>query len=337
MAFMEMQEALSVTYDPPKSTRSGDLVEINFNSSRGGLELAHDKIRIDIPGLGHAVREVWSLGQEANPAIEYGGEGPIVWGDTGTSFVCAAQMDDEDVLADRVAQLYRCALDVIKAKGYSHPYRIWNYIGNINAPNSRGLERYRDFCKGRAEGFDTSRTPFNDLPAGTGIGFASGGVTAIFFSSKQGRFFHIENPLQMPAYHYPDQYGPRSPSFARGTIHALSGEAHLFISGTASIRSHETIGSTVDEQLRITFENIETLIENGRLKLIGEGRRIRGGGFESAKIYVRHESDLRRVAARAREHFKLDAEQAPALLSDICRTDLLLEIEGVYKFSLYGN
>ncbi|MDP9587276.1 UNVERIFIED_ORG: chorismatase [Burkholderia contaminans] len=334
---MEIQETLNVTYDPPETMRYGELVEINFNSSRSGIKLEQGRIKIDIPGLGPIVREVWSLGQESKLPVEYGREDAIVWGDTGTSFVCAVQMDDEGVLASSVAQLYRRALDIIKAKGYSHPYRIWNYIGNINEPNSNGLERYRDFCKGRAEGFDTSKTPFNDLPAGTGIGFASGGVTAIFFSSRQGHFFHIENPLQMPAYHYPDQYGPRSPSFARGTIHALVGEARLFISGTASIRSHETIGSTVDEQLKITFENLETLVENGRQKLINEGRRIRGGHFESVKIYVRHERDLRYVANQVREHFQLGADLAPALLSDICRADLLLEIEGVYQFSLYEN
>ncbi|WP_175821637.1 hypothetical protein [Burkholderia sp. BCC0419] len=115
------------------------------------------------------------------------------------------------------------------------------------------------------------------------------------------------------------------------------GETRLFISGTASIRSHETIGSTVDEQLKITFENIETLVENGRQKLITEGRRIRGGHFESAKIYVRHERDLGYVADQVREHFPLGADLAPVLLSDICRADLLLEIEGVYQFSLYEN
>lgn len=60
-------------------------------------------------------------------------------------------------------------------------------------------------------------------------------------------------PLMWSKNSYPKQYGSRSPSFARGTLHLLSNKEKLYISGTASIRSHKTIGMTREEQLDITY------------------------------------------------------------------------------------
>ena len=72
---------------------------------------------------------------------------------------------------------------------------------------------------------------------------------------------NVENPLQMPAYEYPDTYGPRSPSFARATTVTTAGVASLYVSGTASIRGHRTVGATLEEQIKVTMENIDALLD----------------------------------------------------------------------------
>ncbi len=55
------------------------------------------------------------------------------------------------------------------------------------------------------------------MPAATGIGTSGEGVGFYFLTCRDGEraVKHVENS---PAYRYPLQYGPKSPSFARGTL-----------------------------------------------------------------------------------------------------------------------
>ena len=71
---------------------------------------------------------------------------------------------------------------------------------------------------GRAEAFSALADRFPQLSAATGIGTLSPGVDVAFLAAKPGRAVHLENPRQTPAYKYPSQYGPKSPSFARATF-----------------------------------------------------------------------------------------------------------------------
>jgi chorismatase len=115
----------------------------------------------------------------------------------------------------------------------------------------------------------------------------------------------------MPAYHYPGRYGPRSPSFARAS---RLPDGPLLISGTASILGHATAHpGDVAAQCRTTLDNLTTLAGDLR-------------SLQTVKVYVRHAEDL---AAVRRECAAAFGGAAAYLVTDLCRRDLLVEIEGV--------
>jgi chorismate lyase / 3-hydroxybenzoate synthase len=139
----------------------------------------------------------------------------------------------------------------------------------------------------------------------------------------------VENPRQISAYHYPKQYGAKSPTFARAVIVPFASGAVLLVSGTASIVGHETVHTgDVVAQTRETFANLEALIaEANRVSNHHFGR----AGFSFTKlalrIYVRHASDFARVREVVDAHPGARSTPRHEVRGDICRPDLLVEIE----------
>ena len=100
----------------------------------------------------------------------------------------------------------------------------------------------------------------------------------------------------------------------------------MHVSGTASIAGHETrhVGKLL-LQLEETLHNIETLLAAAP----GEAAKFPDlPAFDLFRVYLREASDLELV----REPLRRRIGPGPALHfveADICRADLLLEIEGV--------
>ena len=97
-----------------------------------------------------------------------------------------------------------------------HLHRIWNYVPQINEMQA-GLERYQQFNIGRWVAFEErfGRDLRSFMPAASAVGI-DGDHLAIVFTAGRHRPVFFENPSQVPAYHYPSDYGPRPPGFARG-------------------------------------------------------------------------------------------------------------------------
>ncbi|MFD0649055.1 hypothetical protein ACFQ2Y_10805 [Streptomyces malaysiensis subsp. malaysiensis] len=137
----------------------------------------------------------------------------------------------------------------------------------------------------------------------------------------------------MPAYHYPKRYGPRAPRFARATYlpsrAADGGGGQVFVSGTASVLGHETAheGDLV-KQCRLALENIELVISGGNLAAHGISAGHGLMALRNIKVYVRRAEDVPAVREICREAFSPDADIV-YLTVDVCRSDLLVEIEGV--------
>ena len=139
---------------------------------------------------------------------------------------------------------------------------------------------------------------------------------------------HIENSRQTPAYEYPQRYGPKSPSFARGTLL----DDTLYVSGTASILGHETVHEgDLDKQWHVAIGNIAHLIgiENLEAQDVSGGYTLRD--LDQIKVYYRHAADLPRVMKLAQTAFHADAN-IRYVKADICRADLLVEIEGIASY-----
>jgi chorismate lyase/3-hydroxybenzoate synthase len=218
---------------------------------------------------------------------------------------------------------YRQIFALLAEHGYPHLYRCWNYIARIN-DSSDGLERYRQFNLGRQEAFlAAERSVSGELPAACALGTRSGSLQIAFLAGKTPAQA-IENPRQVSAYAYPEEYGPRSPTFSRATLLETQHGAILFVSGTASIVGHQTVhAGDVAAQTRQTLSNLETLFETASQQIDTE---CFNPAQQHYRVYVRRAEDVPVIREAWVRHTGREPD-AVFLQADICRADLLLEIE----------
>jgi enamine deaminase RidA (YjgF/YER057c/UK114 family) len=149
-----------------------------------------------------------------------------------------------------------------------------------------------------------------------------------FLASRQAPSV-IENPRQVSAYEYPPQYGPK-PAFSRASVLQDAAGAVLFISGTASIVGHETVHpGDAAAQTRETLSNIEALLTEANRK--SDTHRFELATL-SYKVYVRNGADLPLIQSQLQTTLGSHA-QVMYLKADICRQDLLVEIEATGRDS----
>lgn len=223
----------------------------------------------------------------------------------------AACNDIEESTRDAYSRLF----EVVEAAGFAQPFRIWNFIPHINQ-GAGDQELYKRFCVGRLQAFDQLHIAHRQYPAASALGHHGEGAVIYMLAYKHAGLHH-ENPRQEPAYQYPRQYGPCSPSFARATSIDLAHQRQLFISGTASILGHDTTAAgNLEQQISVTLENIHCLVES-----------VPGpfAPLAPIRVYLRHPQDY--PAARALLLQRFPAEALNFLHADICRDNLLVEIE----------
>src|SRR4029079_17936587 len=169
-----------------------------------------------------------------------GSHGALSWAATDDVLAGAIELPDATgaELAATTREAYRAVLGATQEIGYPHLLRLWNVVPHINRVEGE-LERYRHFCRGRAESLEAhTRSRFQSrLCASTAVGSDGGGLAIWFLAGRQGGLSR-ENPRQVSAYAYPPCYGPRSPSFARATRCRDEVGGWLLLSGTASIVGH---------------------------------------------------------------------------------------------------
>jgi chorismate lyase/3-hydroxybenzoate synthase len=224
----------------------------------------------------------------------------------------------------RISQaVYLAIFETIEKTGFRHLVRCWNYLPHINVVDS-GMERYRQFNIGRYDAFNAvHRLHQAGFPSACALGTADNRLV-VYFLASHIEPQAIENTRQISAYHYPDQYGPRSPTFSRATLLPLPGMEALFVSGTSSITGHETLHhNDIRAQTLETLRNIENVVTQAN-------SQSRLGGFTckdlSMKVFIRHSEDFEIVADILREQLG-DSIDAIWLQADICRSELMVEIE----------
>jgi len=204
-------------------------------------------------------------------------------------------------------------------------YRIWNYVPQINA-STRGMENYRLFCRGRSLAFEGKYgAGFQRLlPAASAVGMAAGSL-AVGFLAGRAVPEHFENPRQTPAFEYPAKYGPRPPSFSRATAVATGQERRVFISGTAAIRGHDSVvDSELDGQLGCTLENLALI---GQASGVGPDLGKAGGWLRAFRVFLRDPAALRLAQSTLNRDLFQAGDNVSYMQADICRSELLVEIE----------
>jgi chorismate lyase / 3-hydroxybenzoate synthase len=216
---------------------------------------------------------------------------------------------------------YEWIFQVMNREGFAYPLRFWNYMSDINGI-SHNLERYRQFNLGRQQAFDCIDGKTN-LPAACALGTRNGPLIVAFLAGRTPSM-PIENPRQISAYEYPAQYGPRSPLFSRASVAAVADKRMLFLSGTASIVGHATVhAGNVATQTEESLRNIAAVLEELHNKT---GTSLAPEDLEYV-VYIRRPTDYSSVRDTLERCVgkKLSASYVQA---DICRKDLLVEIEG---------
>ncbi|MBS0630537.1 MAG: hypothetical protein JSS11_01385 [Verrucomicrobia bacterium] len=252
-----------------------------------------------------------------------GRRGALTLFQAGMWLLGAAKVDIRPGLEHAARQLYG---DILDASRQLHLARIWNYVPDINAAGPAGLENYRAFCRGRSLAFEAhfGASFRQQLPAASAVGCHDGALTVIFAATPQAPR-HLENPLQVPAYDYPPEHGPRPPSFARATVVPAPAGPTVFISGTAAIRGHATIApGDLAHQLDCTLENLREIS-----RACGLGPDLAAGPRRTRhfKVYLRHPADLAATAAFLHEHLLRPDDRVCYVQADICRASLCVEIE----------
>jgi enamine deaminase RidA (YjgF/YER057c/UK114 family) len=227
---------------------------------------------------------------------------------------------------------YRRIFALLDRHGYPHLWRTWNYLADINAVRD-GLERYRQFNIGRHDAFVASgRLARGNVPAACALGTTSGPLTIAFMAGRAAPT-PIENPRQVSAYDYPASYGPRSPTFSRAAFAHLPGQELLFVSGTASIVGHRTLHvGDIDGQTRETIANIAALLESANRQALAAPYTLAGLRY---RAYLRRADDYPRVQGILEQLLGAGASVV-YVQADICRADLLVEIEAMASHAM-GN
>ena len=242
--------------------------------------------------------------------------------------ICAIVLSQPDApdadAADPAEVLYRRLIHILGESRFGYPLRLWNYFPAIN-DGAGDRERYRRFCVGRGKALEAAGLSDAQMCAATAIGNEQQ-VMQLVALAGVAPGISIENPRQVSAWNYPRQYGPRQPAFARATGIALeNGKAGLLISGTASVIGHTT--AHPGDALAQTDEaasNLDALLANAAVVM--NRPALAGFGAQSlARVYVRHPEDWPAIERRLRRRWP--ALKLCALRGDICRSDLLVEIE----------
>jgi len=225
--------------------------------------------------------------------------------------------------------------------GFEQVVRTWFYLGSITE-NENGCQRYKELNRARADFYRgiefpcslaQPNIPQGIYPASTGIGMNGkdllGSCIALETRRNDAVLLPLENPQQTPAYAYHPRFSPQSPKFSRGMALVLGDYITTWVSGTASVvHSNSLHTGDITKQTEQTVENIERLISPENFGFHGVSH---GGSaltdLAKIRVYLKRAADFDRCKAICDERF--GAVPAIYAVADVCRPELLVEIEGV--------
>lgn len=227
---------------------------------------------------------------------------------------------DREAFHDATARAYRQIRSELIARGASHPVRLWNHIPGIHEPMGDGLDRYMVFNAGRyealSEWFGGDQAFDTRVASASGVGHQGRDlVIHCLASDRPGQA--VDNPRQTAPYRYSRKYGPLPPCFARATRIDVVGQPLVLVGGTASIVGEESVH--LDDLARQTGE---TLINLAALAPLA--------GYRDVRVYYPDPARLDELRHLLHGAFP-GAERIEWVRADLCRSELLVEIEGVAR------
>ena len=302
-----------------------------------GYPVAHDPIHLVAAPLSPSpprwVEELFG----ANSAEHHEAEGDVCVRTAGavahaTLCIRDAVHLDAPSLRVRVASAY-LAMHRALANIERHPTRFWNFVPGIGQLMSANVDRYMVFNAGRYDAHaewcgsrDVSNDNGRSLATASAVG-VTGSDLSIHCLAMEHPGIHVENPRQTPAWRYSTRYGPLPPCFSRATIVTLRGRRHLLIGGTASVVGEDSRhAGDLHGQLDETLFNIESLVRTAN----GDGADCEAPlkRLVDLRVYVTEAMQAGPVGRIVTEHCPR-AGTLDIVVAEVCRRELLVEIEGL--------
>jgi len=290
--------------------------------------------------------EAWAVGGKAVQVEHYGPHALAVshhglrWVHCGG--VTAGSAADS-VYGQTIAGLERMREFLAYAgSGFEHVVRTWFYLGGITGRDLNRVQRYHELNRARTDFYHG--IPFchplwdahgsrGVYPAssGTGTSGASLVMSCLGLQARDAQAFllPLENPQQTPAYAYHPRYSPKSPKFSRAIALVTPNDVTTWISGTASVVNSESRHpGNFARQMHQTIGNLEGLIDRENFSLHGvKGVRAGLRDVLNLRVYLKRLQDFPQCRAICEKRF--GSIPTVYALADICRSELLVEIEGL--------
>jgi len=197
--------------------------------------------------------------------------------------------------------------------------KIWHYLPKLLHDYDNKKTNYSLLCEARESIYKLIYTNCN-YPAATVIGIKGENILIYFLSAVCKKYQAIENTRQVSAYNYPMNIFLEKPMFSRAVsiMPKDSMTSMIFVSGTASIKGYESVhGKNMLRQLNETLENYNTFFEDKKNLL------------NIARVYVSNTDDNNVQLVSSVLNKKFGENNYALLKGDICRSELLIEIEGM--------
>ena len=239
---------------------------------------------------------------------------------------CSSSEDFQMLTYKAYCEIYEC----LQNSSCQHLLRTWNFFPQITAADSHQVlkNHYEVFCHGRLQAMLDSGIKTKVYPAATVIGNHKGNLQ-IYFLASDTPGTAVENPRQTSAYHYPVEDNQNQPLFSRGLLKTWGQRTHFYVSGTASIVGHETLHiDDVCAQLNESINNVEMLVAHANEK--HQTQLNAQDDLLYMKVYIRHREDVDKIKQVLSARLSHNIPRV-LLLGDICRENLLVEIEAFYQ------
>lgn len=265
----------------------------------------------------------------------------------GGKFICVGGVMGSDILTQTIAQqckeIFKKLDEILIAEDLKveNILRQWNYVEQITSIN-KGVQNYQSLNDERTRFYEKGDWS-KGYPAATGIGTNCGGVVVDFDAALTDavQIVTLDNELQVPAHDYSQDvllgledevYKEKTtPKFERGKAFSSDSYTMSYISGTAAIRGEESIENMdIHRQIVVTMENINYLVSAKNLKKYGVKADVSDPQYSALRIYLKHASDIDETVKYMERNYP-ETDKC-YLLADVCRDELLIEIEGIARY-----
>jgi chorismate lyase/3-hydroxybenzoate synthase len=227
---------------------------------------------------------------------------------------------------------YVSIAEQLAASAHRHPVRFWNHVPFITDPADAGRDNYMVFNAGRFRAFsDWYGGPARferDVATASATGHW-GRDLVVHCLATDAAGIAVNNPRQVAPYHYSQRFGPLPPCFARAT--RLVNSDLLLVGGTASVRGEDSVHiDDLASQCRETYVNLAALgCAAVRKKLTPSVTLPRLlSAFRDLRVYHPDRAQAREIEQSVRQSFP-NLRRLEMLHADLCRAELLVEIEGI--------